>query len=144
MSSRDIIERLTELAVLCGKGDYDSLTASDAAAEIARLRAARDEAVRHWRKSATDAVNYCTRATAAESRLASARKVIEDLATADALFGVRDLVAGWNGEGNPDGPYSRHPPRLGATLPKTNCGAVYKLDEALSRARSWLQENGDE
>lgn len=64
--------------------------------------------------------------------LAALRGLVE----AKTLSGVRGLVAGWNGEGKPGSPYPRHPSNLGATLPKTTCGAVYELDEALTRARA--------
>jgi len=68
----------------------------------------------------------------------SIREALEALVNAKALKGVRELVAGWNGEGR-DEPYKeRHPSRLGATLPKTNCGAVYELDEAMQNARAAL------
>ena len=71
--------------------------------------------------------------------LAGPREALGRVSNAKALAGVRDLVAGWNGENRPDGPYTeRHPSRLGATLPKTNCGAVYELDEALVNARAEL------
>lgn len=63
-------------------------------------------------------------------------KALRALVDAKALSGVRELVAGWNGEGRSDGPNPRHDSRLGATLPKTNCGAVYELDEALVSARA--------
>jgi len=65
-------------------------------------------------------------------------EALKALTTARALAGVRDQVAGWNGEGRPDGPYERHPALLGATLPKSNCGAVYELDDALQSARAAL------
>lgn len=69
------------------------------------------------------------------------REALCHLVNARALAGVRELVAGWNGENLPDGPYrERHPARLGATLPKTNCGAVYELDEAMQEARAALQK----
>ena len=58
---------------------------------------------------------------------------------AQALVGVRDLVAGWNGENRPEGPHvSRAPDSLGAILPPTTCGAVYALDEAMQRGRELL------
>lgn len=65
-------------------------------------------------------------------------KALEDLVNARAISGVREIVAGWNGENKPDGPYQRHPSKLGATLPKTTCGAVYDLDEAMQRAHAAL------
>lgn len=64
------------------------------------------------------------------------RERLSAMVTAKALKGVREIVSGWNGEGKADGPYERHPSKLGATLPKTNCGAVYELDEAMCRARA--------
>lgn len=63
---------------------------------------------------------------------------LESLTTAKALSEVRALVAGWNGEEKPDGPYERHPNKLGAQIPKTNCGAIYDLDEMLECARTIL------
>lgn len=68
------------------------------------------------------------------------RKALDNLVNAKALKGVREQVAGWNGEGRPDAPYERHPSRLGATMPKTNCGAVYELDDAMSDARAALAQ----
>ena len=80
-------------------------------------------------------------AQAAEN--AELREALQSIVGAKALAGVRALVAGWNGEGLPNGPYAeRHPPRLGATLPKTNCGAVYELDEAMQRALSLVTKEG--
>lgn len=64
---------------------------------------------------------------------------LKTLAEARALSGVRKLVAGWNGEGREDGPYTRHPDELGATLPKTNCGAIYQLDDAMTAARDLVR-----
>lgn len=60
------------------------------------------------------------------------------LVNAKALSGVRAQVAGWNGENLPEPHASRHPYRLGATLPKTCCGEVYELDEAMQAARALL------
>ena len=72
------------------------------------------------------------------------RQALSNLVNAKALAGVRNQVAGWNGEGRPDGPFKeRHPIRLGATLPKTNCGAVYELDEAMQAARTALAQSGE-
>jgi hypothetical protein len=73
-----------------------------------------------------------------EAEVERLREALERLVEAKALAGVRGIVAGWNGEGKPDGPYKRHPKSLGATLPKTNCGAVYELDDALQAARAFL------
>jgi hypothetical protein len=53
-------------------------------------------------------------------------------------LGVRSLVAGWNCEGRSGVPHrERHPSWLGATL-ITNCGDVYKLDEAIKAAHAAL------
>lgn len=66
---------------------------------------------------------------------------LRNLVNAKAISGVREMVAGWNGENRPDGPYvERHPSRLGATLPKTDCGSVYELDEAMQAARALLSK----
>ena len=76
------------------------------------------------------------------ARIAELEAGLDCLVNAKALSGVRELVAGWNGENQPDGPYAeRHPARLGATLPKTNCGAVYALDEAMQAARILLNKD---
>lgn len=74
----------------------------------------------------------------ASETIVALESVLRNLVNAKALAGVRAQVAGWNGEGKPDGPYDRLPPRLGATVPKTNCGAVYELDEAMCAARALL------
>ncbi len=83
------------------------------------------------------------RADIAEQLAEALRALVE----AKALSGVRDLVAGWNGENRPVPYKERHPARLGATLPKTNCGAVYALDEAMQTACKSLSaydaSNGD-
>ena len=71
-----------------------------------------------------------------QERIDALVKALSDLVNAEALSGVRSIVAGWNGEGRKDGPYQRHPPNLGATLPKTRCAAVYALDEAIERGRA--------
>lgn len=65
---------------------------------------------------------------------------LERLVNAKATASVRELVAGWNGENRPDGPYKeRHPSRLGATI-RTDCGAVYDLDAALTEARAAINK----
>ena len=66
------------------------------------------------------------------------RERLTKLVDAEALAGIRAQVAGWDGEGREDGPYKRHHAELGASLPKTNCGAVYALDEAIETARKLL------
>jgi hypothetical protein len=64
---------------------------------------------------------------------------LDALVNAKALSGVREQVAGWNGEHLPDDKrYGAHPSNLGATLPKTNCGAVYELDDAMVAAHAIL------
>lgn len=78
--------------------------------------------------------------SALEARCERYREALKSLVEAKALSGVRDQVAGWNGENKADGPYSPHPRRLGAVLPKTNCGAIYDLDDALEKARAALSE----
>lgn len=67
-------------------------------------------------------------------------EALDALVNAKALKDVRGIVAGWNGEGKEDGPYERHPNGLGAILPKTNCGAVYALDEAMIAARAAISK----
>ena len=57
------------------------------------------------------------------------------LANAEALSGVPALVAGWGGP--PEKPYAPHPAQLGARI-ETTCGRVYKLNQALSKARDVL------
>jgi hypothetical protein len=80
-------------------------------------------------------------ALAAEN--AELRGKIQALVEAKALAGVRGIVAGWNGENRPEPYNERHPYKLGASLPKTCCGHVYELDEALQAARAALsQQNG--
>lgn len=103
-----------------------------------------------WKNDAFEmqerAVEQMERAKAAESRALRAEQErdeayerLKTLAEARALSGVRKLVAGWNGEGREDGPYTRHPDELGATLPKTNCGAIYQLDDAMTAARDLVR-----
>lgn len=78
------------------------------------------------------------RAIAAEAERDRLAGLLDRLVNAKAISGVRDLVAGWNGENRPDGPYPRHDARLGATLPKANCGQIYELDDAMQAARAAL------
>lgn len=60
------------------------------------------------------------------------------LLEAEALSGIRALVAGWNGEHLPENErFGRHHDELGVKLP-TTCGAIYALDEAMTRARALL------
>lgn len=65
------------------------------------------------------------------------RRALAAIVNARALSGVRDQVAGWNGEGRPEGPFERHPSGLGAHI-KTNCGRIYELDELMVAARAAL------
>lgn len=88
-------------------------------------------------------VEAADRITALEARCGRYREALKSLVEAKALSGVRDQVAGWNGENKADGPYSPHPRRLGAVLPKTNCGAIYDLDDALEKARAALSEEDE-
>lgn len=75
-----------------------------------------------------------------EVKEAALREALRKLVDAKALSEVRGLVAGWNGEDRPE-PYSkRHPYNLGATLPKTTCGAIYDLDDAMTEARALLSQ----
>lgn len=67
--------------------------------------------------------------------------VIELVEAASAL-GLRNLVAGWNGENRPEGPFEPHPNRLGVTL-RTNAGKVYRLDRAILAVRELLKERDD-
>jgi hypothetical protein len=63
------------------------------------------------------------------------RNALTALLTEVDKFGIRKLVAGWNGEDRPEGDRAeRHHPLLGATL-RTNCGHVYALDETIEAAR---------
>lgn len=64
-------------------------------------------------------------------------EALRALVDAKALKGVRDVVAGWNGENLPTPHKERHPSRLGARI-ETNCGAIYELDELLTAARAAL------
>ena len=80
-------------------------------------------------------------AAAMAREVMEAREAINRLVNAKALAGVRDVVAGWNGENRPEGPYNeRHPNNLGATLPKTTCGAIYELDDAMQSARNFIKD----
>jgi hypothetical protein len=73
-----------------------------------------------------------------EGQIAQLRSALAAVVNAKALKGVRGIVAGWNGEGRDEPFRERHPKGLGATLPKTNCGAVYELDEAMQVGRALL------
>lgn len=68
---------------------------------------------------------------------AVARAEIEELVAAVDALDLRQLVAGWNGENRPDGPYEPHPRKLGVTL-RTNAGQVYDLDAATEAVRALL------
>jgi hypothetical protein len=116
---------------------------AEAAAAIERLVAESDEARAEVERLTPLAVAYDylespARADIAEAQRDKLKEALAELVNAKAISGVREVVAGWNGENRPDGPYDRHPPRLGATLPKTDCGSVYELDEAMQRARQAL------
>lgn len=111
-------------------------TLTQSSERIADAERERDEQKDGWANCFKLAVHHQERADTAEVRLADAVNLLGFFAGSEALSGVRGIVAGWNGENRPDGPFERHPPRLGAQLPKTTCGAVYALDEALQRARA--------
>ena len=64
-------------------------------------------------------------------------KALSELANSDLQLIVREIVAGWNGEGREGGPFIRHPDMLGASIPAT-CGMVYALDDAFTLARATL------
>jgi hypothetical protein len=127
------------------KANATAIEAKDA--EIAALRERVKQAEACCDSYADENQKLHDRAETAERRVAElererdeARAALRRLVNAKALAGVRALVAGWNGEGR-DEPYKeRHPARLGATLPKTNCGAVYELDEALTAARAVIEK----
>lgn len=77
-------------------------------------------------------------AVTAARKIEALETALTDVLDAKALSGIRDLVAGWNGEHLPENErYGRHHDNLGVTLP-TNCGAIYELDEAMLRARVLL------
>ena len=63
----------------------------------------------------------------------SSPDAVQALVKAVEKLGLRELVAGWNGE-NKDKPYAPHPPSLGATI-KTTCGVVYEVDAAIRAAQ---------
>ena len=54
---------------------------------------------------------------------------VRALVDAVARLGLRELVAGWNGEGK-EKPYAPHPDRLKAKI-ETTCGVIYAIDAAL-------------
>ena len=61
--------------------------------------------------------------------------VLHALANAEALSKVPVIVAGWSGPA--EKPYAPHPANLGARI-ETTCGRIYKLNDALSKARDVL------
>lgn len=76
------------------------------------------------------------RATATAPLIAA----LEDAREALERLGLRELVAGWNGENRPDGPYEPHPAKLGVTL-RTNAGTVYEIDATLTRITAELAKH---
>ncbi len=58
---------------------------------------------------------------------------VKALVEAVEQLGLRNLVAGWNGEGM-ERPYPPHPETLIAVI-KTTCGTVYAVDAALARIK---------
>lgn len=63
------------------------------------------------------------RIEAQEALIAEAGRLVSEV----QKLGLRELVAGWNGEDRPQ-PYKPHDGRLSATI-KTTCGTVYAIDE---------------
>lgn len=97
-----------------------------------------DQSVTGGESAATKPGRSDPSSTRSEVTVDELTAALDRLVNAKALKGVRSLVAGWNGEDR-DEPYKeRHPSRLGATLPKTNCGTVYELDEAMQMGRALL------
>ena len=80
---------------------------------------------------------YALRETALQ--LEAMQREMAAILDAEALSGIRALVAGWNGEHLPENErFGRHHDQLGVKLP-TTCGAIYALDEAMIRARTLIQ-----
>jgi len=90
-----------------------------------------DQGASDLMRQAADAI---TRIKAERDGLA---KALSELANSDLQLIVREIVAGWNGEGREGGPFIRHPDMLGASIPAT-CGMVYALDDAFTLARATL------
>lgn len=107
-------------------------------ATIERVERERDRLIIERDGSGRAYVEQMLAREAQQARVTALEAALRRLVDARALSGVREIVAGWNGEGRPDGPYPRHDARLGAQLPKTNCGQVYELDEAMTAARASL------
>lgn len=102
--------------------DEDAKAAADRIEQLVKerdlLQEAADEAKRLWAES--------------ETALAAERAKTAKLVEAGKALGLREIVAGWNGEGK-EKPYIPHPAHLWATI-KTTCGAVYALDAAITEA----------
>jgi hypothetical protein len=73
---------------------------------------------------------YSGGATPDEILRVSNQLKVAALVEAVRRLGLRELVAGWNGEDR-EKPYTPHPSGLGVTL-KTTCGVVYAIDAALA------------
>lgn len=96
-----------------------------------------------WLELLASKITAESRALAAEAKVERLERALASLVNAKALSGVREQVAGWDGEGLADGfRYERHPNRLWAEI-STNCGAIYELDDALEAARALSQEPTD-
>ena len=102
---------------------------------LARI-AAQEAQIKGLRQAMTDADNDVILAHEArkdaETALAAERAKVAKLVEAGKALGLREIVAGWNGEGK-EKPYTPHPAHLRATI-KTTCGAVYALDTAITEA----------
>ena len=106
--------------------------APDAEADkLRRTIAARDRRIERLVAALDDAraKGYVTQSEQEPPVVLSAPDAVEALVKAVEKLGLRELVAGWNGE-NKDEPYAPHPPCLGATI-KTTCGVVYEIDAAI-------------
>jgi hypothetical protein len=66
------------------------------------------------------------------AELEAANAALRKVEQAARALNVRELVAGWNGEGL-ETPYTPHAPELWAKI-TTTCGVVYDLDAALKGA----------
>ena len=106
--------------------------APDAEADkLRRTIAARDRRIERLVAALDDAraKGYVTQSEQEPPVVLSVPDAVEALVKAVEKLGLRELVAGWNGE-NKDKPYAPHPPSLGATI-KTTCGVVYEVDAAI-------------
>ena len=142
MSDAELIARLRDWM------EHDEGKINDArekaAARIAALTLERDEAECEKDRLAeinrnlcnshnillVDGSNWQARAEAAEAEVTALHAKVARLEGLVNALGIREMVAGWNGEGK-DEHYTPHPAGLGVTI-KTTCGVVYALDAALT------------